>query len=49
LSTGLRRVPIDRVASAARLFTEWKYADYIIEEELESGDIIVHDGHCRHQ
>jgi len=44
LRTGFRRVPIDRVAGAARLFTEWKYTGTVIEEELESNDIIVHDG-----
>lgn len=44
LSTGLWRVPIGKVAGAARLFAEWKYAGIIMDEELSSGDILVRDG-----
>jgi hypothetical protein len=44
LRTAKRRVPIDRIAEAARVFMEWQYAASVIEEELEAGDIIVHDG-----
>ena len=44
LSIGLKRVPINRVAGAARLFAEWKYAGTILEEELDPEDIIVRDG-----
>lgn len=44
LSTGARRVPIGKVAGAARLFTEWKYAGVIMEEELGSEDVLIRDG-----
>jgi len=44
LRTGSTRVPISRVAEVARLFAEWRYAGYIIEEELDSGDMLIRDG-----
>jgi len=44
LSVGRRRVPIGKVAGAARLFAEWKYAGVIVDEELDSNDILIRDG-----
>lgn len=35
---------MERMASMARRFAEWKITEYIIEEELDRGDIIVRDG-----
>lgn len=44
LRVGLWRVPIGKVAGAARLFAEWKYAGTIMDDELSSEDILVRDG-----
>jgi len=44
LRTGTGRVPIIRVAVAARLFAEWRYAQLVIENELKQGDTIIRDG-----
>ncbi|MBI5680904.1 MAG: DNA double-strand break repair nuclease NurA [Methanobacterium sp.] len=35
---------MDRMASMARRFAEWKIAEKVIDLELESGDIILRDG-----
>jgi hypothetical protein len=41
---GNRRADIKHVASVARRFAEWELARHVIEDELEKGDVIVHDG-----
>jgi hypothetical protein len=41
---GNRRADIRIVAPMARRFAEWEFARHIIEDELERGDLIVHDG-----
>ena len=38
------QVGMDRMASMARRFAEWKITERIIDSELESGDIIIRDG-----
>ena len=38
------QVGMDRMASMARRFAEWKITGHVIESELEPGDIIVRDG-----
>jgi len=44
LRIGPQRVPIDRVAKTARLFAEWRYSRFVIEKELEVGDMMIQDG-----
>lgn len=41
---GNQRADIQHVASVARRFAEWELAKHVIENELEKGDLIVHDG-----
>ena len=41
---GNQRADIGVVASIARRFAEWEYSKHIIEDELDKGDLIVHDG-----
>ncbi|MFW9995365.1 MAG: DNA double-strand break repair nuclease NurA [Candidatus Odinarchaeota archaeon] len=41
---GNMRAGISRVASVARRFSEWEYAKWIIDSELDSSDVIVADG-----
>ena len=41
---GNQRADISHVASVARRFAEWEFAKHVIENELEKGDLIVHDG-----
>ena len=41
---GTQRADIRHVASVARRFAEWELAKHVIENELEKGDLIVHDG-----
>ena len=38
------QVGMDRMASMARRFAEWKITGHVIESELEPGDIMVRDG-----
>jgi hypothetical protein len=44
VALGSQRADIQHVASVARRFAEWEFAKHIIEEELDRGDMIVHDG-----
>jgi hypothetical protein len=44
---GISRAHIDRVASISRKFAEWSFAQHIIENELDKGDILVLDGSLR--
>jgi len=44
VTIGNQRADIQHVASVARRFAEWKFAEHVIEKELEKGDMIVHDG-----
>lgn len=39
-----QRAPIVRVSNSARTFAEWNLARYLVNEELEEGDILVRDG-----
>jgi hypothetical protein len=41
---GNRRADIRIVAPMARRFAEWEFAKHVVEDELEKGDLIVHDG-----
>ncbi len=41
---GNMRAGISRVASIARRFGEWEFARHVVDNELQSGDIIVVDG-----
>jgi hypothetical protein len=47
LMVGSSRADISRVASIARRFAEWKFSRYVIENELEKGDVLVMDGTLR--
>jgi hypothetical protein len=49
LMDGRRRASPVRVASASRVFAEWRYAGEIIKSELEGGDILVMDGSLQTQ
>lgn len=40
---GIQRATIDKVSGAARLFSEWKFTNFIMQE-LDEGDILVKDG-----
>jgi len=40
---GLQRAPISRVLEVARVFAEWRFSSFIVQE-LEEGDILVRDG-----
>jgi len=44
VTVGTQRADIERVASIARRFAEWKYAFHVIEKELSEGDVLVVDG-----
>jgi len=44
LTMGDFRADIERVASIARRFAEWKCAQYLMVGELEKGDVLVLDG-----
>jgi hypothetical protein len=44
IMAGLQRASIDRVLDVARMFAEWRFTDFIINEELEPGDVLVKDG-----
>ena len=44
LMSGRQRASIDRVADSTRLFAEWSYTKYLIENELDKNDIVVKDG-----
>jgi hypothetical protein len=44
VTLGNQRADIRHVASVARRFAEWEFAKHVIENELEKGDMIVHDG-----
>ena len=44
ITLGTQRADIRHVASVARRFAEWEFAKYVVENELENGDLIVHDG-----
>jgi hypothetical protein len=41
---GNQRADIQHVASVGRRFAEWELAKHVIEDELEKGDLMVHDG-----
>ncbi|MCW3975717.1 MAG: DNA double-strand break repair nuclease NurA [Candidatus Bathyarchaeota archaeon] len=41
---GNSRADIGRVASIARRFAEWQFANILIENEMEYGDVLVLDG-----
>jgi hypothetical protein len=40
---GQQRADIERVASVARVFAEWRFAAEVVEQELDTGDVIVVD------
>jgi hypothetical protein len=44
VSFGNQRADIRLVATMARRFAEWEFSKHIVEDELEGGDLIVHDG-----
>ena len=44
ITLGNQRADVRLVASVARRFAEWEFAKHVIENELEKGDMIVHDG-----
>jgi hypothetical protein len=44
LMTGFQRVAINRILNVARAFAEWRFSKWIIEVELEKGDVLVRDG-----
>jgi hypothetical protein len=44
VTLGNQRADIQHVASVARRFAEWEFAKHVVENELEKGDMIVHDG-----
>jgi hypothetical protein len=44
LMTGFQRVSIKRILDIARAFAEWRFSKFIIDLELEKGDVIVRDG-----
>jgi hypothetical protein len=44
VTLGNQRADIRHVASVARRFAEWEFARHVVEDELERGDMIVHDG-----
>jgi hypothetical protein len=44
VTLGTQRADIQHVASGARRFAEWEFAKHVVENELEKGDMIVHDG-----
>jgi hypothetical protein len=47
LMIGNSRADIGRVASIARRFAEWRFAQTIVEKELDAGDVLVMDGTLR--
>jgi hypothetical protein len=49
LMDGRQRASLTRVATAARVFAEWRLASVLSEEVLNSGDIIVRDGSLQTQ
>jgi hypothetical protein len=44
LMTGYQRVSINRILDVARAFTEWRLNKYVIDLELDEGDVTVRDG-----
>jgi hypothetical protein len=44
VTLGNRRADIRLVATMARRFAEWEFSKHVVEDELEGGDLIVHDG-----
>lgn len=44
ITTGSFRTHISRIGEISRKFAEWKISGHIIDNELESGDIILRDG-----
>ncbi|NIQ04825.1 MAG: DNA double-strand break repair nuclease NurA [Candidatus Korarchaeota archaeon] len=44
IMAGKMRAPIERIASAARRFAEWKLAAMVASDVLDAHDIIVRDG-----
>lgn len=49
LMEGRRRASLTRVATAARVFAEWKLSSILSERILDSGDILVRDGSLQTQ
>jgi hypothetical protein len=47
LMVGNSRADIGRVASIARRFAEWRFAQRVVEKELDKGDVLVMDGTLR--
>ncbi len=47
LMIGRARASVSRAASVARRFAEWSFARFIVEKELERGDVLVMDGTLR--
>jgi hypothetical protein len=41
---GPHRAPISRVLEVARVFAEWRFSSFIVQQELEEGDVVVRDG-----
>lgn len=44
VTLGNQRADISHVAAVARRFAEWEFAGHVLENELDKGDVIVHDG-----
>lgn len=44
VTIGTQRADISRVASIARRFAEWKFASFVVENEMDNGDFLVADG-----
>lgn len=47
LTFGGARADISRVASIARRFAEWRFAERVLDNELRTGDVVVMDGTLR--
>ena len=44
VTMGTQRADIARVASIARRFAEWKYAEHVVRNALDESDVLVTDG-----
>lgn|GEM_PF-197781 len=44
LMSGGQRVIVSRILDVTRTFSEWRFSKFVIESELDRGDILVRDG-----
>jgi hypothetical protein len=44
VTIGTQRADIERVASIARKFAEWKYAFHVVQKEMKEDNVLVMDG-----